>query len=50
MDPKGGVQTIGDAALGRLEDRRGTGAMAYFTGMAIQDLHAASRAVEAITG
>jgi alanine dehydrogenase len=32
--------TIGDAALGRLEDLRGAGCVAYFTGMAIQDLHA----------
>ena len=33
--------TIGDAALGRLEHLRGQGCLTYFTGMAIQDLHAA---------
>ena len=45
-DASGRVQTIGDAALGRLEDRRGTGTIAYFMGMAIQDLHAAAMVVE----
>ena len=33
--------TIGDAATGRLEAHRGAGCVTYFTGMAIQDLHAA---------
>ena len=41
QDVDGGVQTVGDAALGRLEGLRGTGAMVYLTGMAVQDLHAA---------
>jgi ornithine cyclodeaminase/alanine dehydrogenase-like protein (mu-crystallin family) len=39
-DSKGNVLTIGDAATGRLEERRGKGLVAYFTGMALQDLHA----------
>ncbi|MDP6779730.1 MAG: NAD(P)-binding domain-containing protein [Candidatus Latescibacteria bacterium] len=38
---EGRVMTIGDAALGRLEHLRGQGAIAYFTGLAAQDLHAA---------
>lgn len=33
--------TIGDAALDRLAEHRGTGCVTYFTGMAVQDLHAA---------
>ena len=37
--------TIGDAATGRLEDHRGAGCVTYFTGMAIQDLHAAFVAI-----
>ena len=40
-DDAGRVMTIGDAALGRLERLRGRGAIAYFTGLAAQDLHAA---------
>ena len=49
-DGEGRVLTIGDAALGRLEDRRGRGAIAYFTGMAIQDLMAAARVFERAAG
>ncbi len=45
-DGEGNVLTIGDAALGRLEDRRGQGAISYFTGMAIQDLMAAVQVYE----
>jgi alanine dehydrogenase len=41
LEYEGRPATIGDAALGRLEEYRGRGAVAYFTGMAIQDLHAA---------
>ena len=37
---EGKVFTIGDAAMGRLAERRGEGLVAYFTGMALQDLHA----------
>ncbi len=47
---EGRVLTIGDAALGRLEDRRGRGAIAYFTGMAIQDLMAAVQVYERVAG
>ena len=43
----GAVATIGDAANGRLDAYRGKGCVAYFTGMAIQDLHAAFMAAEA---
>ena len=40
---KAGVtQHIGHAAQGLLENLRGRGAIAYFSGMAIQDVHAAS--------
>jgi ornithine cyclodeaminase/alanine dehydrogenase-like protein (mu-crystallin family) len=49
-DGAGRALTIGDAALGRLEDRRGRGAIAYFTGMAIQDLMAAVRVYELVAG
>ncbi len=49
-DGEGRVLTIGDAALGRLEDRRGRGAIAYFTGMAIQDLMAAVQVYERVAG
>ena len=49
-DGEGRVLTIGDAALGRLGDRRGLGAIAYFTGMAIQDLMAAVQVYERVTG
>lgn len=41
LEYEGRPATIGDAALGKLEDYRGLGSVAYFTGMAIQDLHAA---------
>ena len=37
---EGKTATIGDAALGRLEILKTSGCVAYFTGMAIQDLHA----------
>ena len=47
-DREGRVRTIGDAALGLLEDRRGQGAIAYFTGMAIQDLMAAVAVYERV--
>lgn len=49
-DGAGRAHTIGDAALGRLEDRRGRGAIAYFTGMAIQDLMAAVQVYERVAG
>ena len=39
-DSEGNVLTIGDAAVGRMKGRRGKGVVAYFTGMALQDLHA----------
>ncbi len=42
----GRVMTIGDAALGRLADLKGAGAICYFTGMAIQDIHAAATVLE----
>ncbi len=41
-DAAGRVMTIGDAAMGSLERLRGRGAIAYFTGLAAQDLHAAA--------
>jgi alanine dehydrogenase len=41
LEYEGRPATIGDAALGTLEEYRGRGCVAYFTGMAIQDLHAA---------
>ncbi len=47
---EGKVLTIGDAALGRLEDRRGRGTIAYFTGMAIQDLMSAVQVYERTVG
>ena len=37
---EGRQATIGDAALGRLASLRGQGVIAYFTGLAVQDLHA----------
>ena len=37
---EGQVLDMGNAALGQLEDRRGQGSIAYFSGMAIQDVHA----------
>jgi ornithine cyclodeaminase/alanine dehydrogenase-like protein (mu-crystallin family) len=42
---EGEPATIGDAALGRLEALRASGCLTYFTGMAIQDLHAGYTAV-----
>lgn len=36
------IYHIGHAALGHLENLRGTGVIVYFSGMAIQDVHAAS--------
>ncbi|MDA0709616.1 MAG: NAD(P)-binding domain-containing protein [bacterium] len=42
----GEKKDIGHAALGKLENLRGKGAIVYFSGMAIQDLHAASVAWE----
>lgn len=47
-DREGRIQTIGDAALGRLEHQRNQGSVAYFTGMAVQDLHIAAVAYERI--
>jgi ornithine cyclodeaminase/alanine dehydrogenase-like protein (mu-crystallin family) len=41
LNVDGRQATIGDAATGRLESHRGAGCVTYFTGMAIQDLHAA---------
>ena len=38
----GEILTIGHAAAGLLEQQRGQGCIAYFSGMAIQDVHAAS--------
>ncbi|MDP6775228.1 MAG: NAD(P)-binding domain-containing protein, partial [Candidatus Latescibacteria bacterium] len=43
------VLTIGDAAMGRAGHLRGTGAIAYFTGLGVQDLAAAAAAYEGIT-
>ena len=40
--------TVGDAAIGALERHRGVGCVTYFTGMAIQDLHAASVALSKV--
>jgi ornithine cyclodeaminase/alanine dehydrogenase-like protein (mu-crystallin family) len=40
------VLTIGDAALGGAEHLRGAGAIAYFTGLGVQDLAAAAVAYE----
>lgn len=41
-DGNGQIQNIGHAALGSLENLRGQGTIVYFSGMAIQDVHAAS--------
>jgi alanine dehydrogenase len=41
-DGAGMTQHVGHAALGKLENLRGRGAIVYFSGMAIQDVHAAS--------
>jgi len=49
-DAAGRVMTVGDAALGRLERLRGKGAVSYFTGMAVQDLHAAAMVWERMFG
>lgn len=38
----GDIQNVGHAALGHLENLRQVGAIVYFSGMAIQDVHAAS--------
>lgn len=43
---QGDIQNIGQAALGGLENLRGQGVIAYFSGMAIQDVHAASQVWE----
>jgi alanine dehydrogenase len=43
-DAHGVVQTIGQAALGLLEHWRGRGVITYFSGMAVQDVHAAAMA------
>ena len=40
----GQISTIGHAALGQLEHLRGQGGIAYFSGLAIQDIHAAATA------
>lgn len=40
----GQISTIGHAALGQLEHLRGQGSIAYFSGLAIQDIHAAATA------
>lgn len=45
-DAQGQPLTVGDAANGRLERLRGKGAIAYFTGLAVQDLHAAAMVYE----
>ena len=42
----GQISTIGHAALGELEHLRGQGSIAYFSGLAIQDIHAAAIAWE----
>lgn len=42
----GQISTIGHAALGELEHLRGQGSIAYFSGLAIQDIHAAATAWE----
>lgn len=42
----GQISTIGHAALGALEQLRGQGSIAYFSGLAIQDIHAAATAWE----
>jgi ornithine cyclodeaminase/alanine dehydrogenase-like protein (mu-crystallin family) len=47
-DDGGRVLTVGDAANGRLEHLRGKGAVAYFTGLAAQDLHAAVTVYERV--
>lgn len=41
-----GALTMGDAALGRLSDLRGTGSICYLTGLAAQDLVAAAAVLE----
>ena len=41
-DAHGAIQTMGQAALGLMEHWRGRGVIAYFSGMAAQDVHAAA--------
>jgi ornithine cyclodeaminase/alanine dehydrogenase-like protein (mu-crystallin family) len=41
-----GALTMGDAALGRLSDRKGTGSLCYLTGLAAQDLVTAAVVLE----
>jgi alanine dehydrogenase len=41
-DGTGEIMDVGQAALGTIENLRGQGAIVYFSGMAIQDVHAAS--------
>jgi len=42
--PIGEILTVSNAALGQLENLRGQGTIVYFSGMAIQDVHAAATA------
>lgn len=42
--PNERIHTVGDAALGCIEKLRGKGVIVYFSGMAIQDVHAAATA------
>ncbi|OGG56057.1 MAG: hypothetical protein A3F84_12615 [Candidatus Handelsmanbacteria bacterium RIFCSPLOWO2_12_FULL_64_10] len=49
-DAQGHLLTVGDAANGRLGHLRGKGAIAYLTGLAVQDLHAAAMVYERVTG
>jgi ornithine cyclodeaminase/alanine dehydrogenase-like protein (mu-crystallin family) len=49
-DAQGRVLTVGDAANGRLRRLRGRGAVAYLTGLAVQDLHAAVMVYERVMG
>jgi alanine dehydrogenase len=41
-DEAGQIKNVGQVALGALENLRGQGVIVYFSGMAIQDVHAAS--------
>ncbi len=47
-DAQGRILTVGDAANGRLRHLRGKGAIAYLTGLAVQDLHAAAMVYERV--
>jgi len=47
-DAQGRILTVGDAANGRLRHLLGRGAVAYLTGLAVQDLHAAAMVYERI--